>query len=122
VTDENSNATRSVSAKILNAQNCLPLHHMQAALRSPAWGEDLTHELRCEWLHRLNLLRTSAIRQLLQSGHRNMNKAGLELWSGHRHWPVLHALRQQKPGEDMERMELLLFLTCCESLLSEGES
>ena len=113
--------TRALAASKA-CHDLLPLHHMQAALRSPAWGEDLAHELRCEWLHRLNLLRTSAIRQLLQSGHRNMNKAGLELWSGHRHWPVLHALRQQKPGEDMERMELLLFLTRCESLLSEGES
>jgi len=111
--------TRALAASKA-CHDLLPLQHMQAALRTPAWSDDLAHELRREWLHRLSLLRTSAIRQLLQSGHRNLNKAGLELWSAHRHWPGLHALRQRKPGEEMERMELLLFLTRCESLLSEN--
>jgi len=97
----------------------LPLHHMQAALRSPAWSDDVAHELRREWLHRLSRMRTAAIRQLLQSGHRDLHKAGLALWSGHCHWPELHALLDKKAGEEVERMELLLLLTRCEALISD---
>jgi glutamate dehydrogenase len=100
----------------------LPLQHMQAALRTHDWSnDDVSHALRCERLGRLNRLRTDAIRQLLQSGHRDLEKAGLALWSSHRYWPVLHALQEKTPGEKIERMELLLLLSRCESLLSEGQ-
>jgi glutamate dehydrogenase len=99
----------------------LPLQHMQAALRTPEWSDDVAHALRREWLHRLSRLRTIAIQQLLLCGHRDLRKAGLALWSPHRHWPALSALREKKPGEKMERMELLLLLARCESLLSEGQ-
>jgi len=111
--------TRALAASRA-CHDLLPLQHMQAALRTPTWGDGLAHELRRELLHRLSDLHTIAIRQLLQSGHRNVKKAGLELWQTHRHWPDLHALREKKPGEEMERMQLLLLLTRCESLLLEA--
>lgn len=97
----------------------LPLHIMQAALRTPEWGDDVAHQLRREWLKRLSDLRSRAISQLLESGHRDLHKAGLSLWSAHRHWAALSALRQRKPDEELERMSLLLLLTRCESLLAE---
>jgi len=100
----------------------LPLHVMQAALRTPEWSDDTAHQLRREWLHRLSDMRTRAIRQLLASGHRDLHYAGLNLWSAHPCWPELTALRQRKPDDQPERMELLLLLTRCEALLSENES
>jgi len=96
----------------------LPLQHMQAALRTPAWGDDVMHALRREWLDRLSRLQTGAVRQLLQSGHRDLKRAGMELWSGHDHWPEMHALWEKRPGDAMGRMELLLLLAHCESMLS----
>lgn len=110
--------SRALSATKV-CHDLLPLQHMQAALRTPEWSDDVAHALRREWLHRLSRLHTTAIQQLLQSGHRDLKKAGLALWSSHRHWPVLHALRERNPGEKIERMELLLLLARCEALLSE---
>jgi len=100
----------------------LPLHVMQAALRTPEWSDDVPHQLRREWLKRLCKLRTLAIRQLIESGHRDLHKAGLDLWSDHRHWDSLAALFERDSEDKLERIELLLLLTRCESLLSETAS
>jgi len=114
--------TRTLAASRV-CHDLLPLHIMQAALRTPTWNDNVAHELRREWLHRLSNLRTAAIRQLLNSGRsRDLKKAGLNLWREHRHWPALSALRENAQAGEMDRMELLLMLARCESLLADTAS
>ncbi|MDX8391514.1 MAG: NAD-glutamate dehydrogenase [Mariprofundaceae bacterium] len=101
----------------------LPLNAMETQLRTSAWGEeDTAHELRREWLHRLSQLKTTAVRHLLQSKQRNALQTGQNLWQQHRNWDDLQHMREQAQKESMDRMQLLLMLTRCESLIGETAS
>jgi len=100
----------------------LPLNTMEMQLRTPAWGENNAHALRREWLHRLSQLKTTAIRQLLDSKQHNALLAGESIWQEHRNWEDLRHMRKESDNEDMDRIELLLLLTRCESLLVETAS
>ncbi len=100
----------------------LPLNEMEMQLRSAVWGEDIAHELRREWLHRLSQLKTTAIQQLLINRKRNLQQAALDLWQNHRHWAELQNIRGQAEAGEMDRMQLLLMLTRTETLLAECSS
>jgi glutamate dehydrogenase len=98
----------------------LPLSETEATLRTAGWGEEPTHELRREWLHRLSTLKSRAIRQLIQAGSRNLLAAGESLWSTHPHWSSIGELRDKLSDGELDRMGLMLLLTQLESLIDEA--
>jgi len=99
----------------------LPFCEAEAPLRTPTWGDEDTHALRREWLHRLTILKSQAIRQLLATRHRNLLHAGEICWGQHRHWDSIQRLRAELDGNEPARMKLLLLLTRLESLIAESE-
>jgi len=98
----------------------LPFCETEAPLRTPVWGDEDTHALRCEWLHRLAMLKSHAIRQLLAIRHRNLQQAGEMRWSKHRHWDSIQQLRSELDENSPDRMKLLLLMTRLESLIDES--
>ena len=99
----------------------LPFCEAEAPLRTADWGDDDVHALRREWLHRLALLKSQAIRQLLATRHRDLLRAGEICWGRHRHWNSIQRLRRELDGNGTDRMKLLLLLTQLESLITESE-
>ncbi|MFQ5581009.1 MAG: NAD-glutamate dehydrogenase domain-containing protein [Mariprofundaceae bacterium] len=109
----------------------LPISEVEAPLRSSGWGEEETHELRREWLHRLTLLKSRAIEDLLRSGSTNFIRTGEKLWCSHKHWPDIEPLRKpqldavEEEGEasmEISQMQLLLALTRLESIIDESDA
>jgi len=99
----------------------LPFSVVEASLRSPAWGDQLAHELRREWLHRLCLLKSRAIQQLLKTPGRDPVVAAGKLWGQHRYWENIQQIKNQfATGEESNRMLLLLLLTQMEALVDES--
>lgn len=99
----------------------LPLRETESPLRTADWGDHDTHALRCEWLHRLTIFKSQAIRQLLNTRHRDLLQAGEALWVRHRHWESIQRLRTELDETDLSRMKLLLLLTRMGSLITESE-
>jgi len=99
----------------------LPFCEAESPLRTATWGDEDTHALRREWLHRLAMLKSQAIQQLLTIRHRNLLQAGEALWAKHRHWNSIQRLRAELDESEPERMKLLLLLTRLESLITESE-
>jgi len=99
----------------------LPLREAESPLRTADWGDDDTHALRREWLHRLTMLKSQAIRQLLNIRRRDFLQAGEALWGRHRHWDHIQQLRTELDENEPDRMKLLLLLTQMESLITESE-
>ena len=117
---------------LLASQACLktlPIEVMEIPLRSPDWGGEDAHNLRREWLHRLTLLQSRAITQLLEHPGKQFDKIGAKLWKQHRHWPNVEAYRsaylQSTTNSEEERrkaskhMRLLLALTQLESVIDQ---
>ncbi len=117
---------------LLASQACLkilPIEAMEIPLRSPDWGGDDAHNLRREWLHRLTLLQSRAISQLLEHPGKQFDKIGAKLWQQHRHWPNVEAYRSeylQSTATTVEarrqaskHMRLLLALTQLESVIDQ---
>lgn len=101
----------------------LPFAEAEAPLRTPSWSDTDAHALRREWLHRLSILKSRAVRQLLSLRALNLLAAGERLWQAHPYWAGIQKLRQQIRGEEEpERMRLLLLLTRLESLIDDFES
>jgi len=100
----------------------LPLREAESPLRTADWGDGDTHALRREWLHRLTILKSQAIRQLLNIRHRNLLRAGEALWGIHRHWDNIQQLRTELDETEPSRMKLLLLLAQMESLITESEA
>jgi len=107
----------------------LPISEVEAPLRSSGWGEEDTHELRREWLRRLTLLKSRAIRDLLHSGVTDFMAAGEKLWCSHKLWPAIESLRRpqldavDEEGEasmEISPMQLMLALTRLESVIDES--
>ncbi len=98
----------------------LPLREAESPLRTADWGDGDTHALQREWLHRLTILKSQAIRQLLNIRRRDLLQTGKVLWSGHRHWDNIQHLRTELDGTEPNRMTLLLLLTRMESLITES--
>ncbi len=121
---------------LLASQACLkvlPIEAMEIPLRSSDWGSEDAHNLRREWLHRLTLLQSRAIAQLLQSPGKQFDKTAISLWQQHRHWPAIETYHQQHlqgststplTGEarrtESKRMRLLLALTQLESIIDQN--
>ena len=106
-------------------QTCLhllPFCEAESPLRTADWGDEDTHALRREWLHRLTLLKSQAIRQLLATRHRNLLQAGEAIWVQHRHWGSIQRLRAELAEKEPDRMKLLLLLARLESLITESEA
>jgi len=99
----------------------LPLREAESPLRTADWGDDDAHALRREWLHRLSMLKSQAIRQLLNIRHRDLLQSGETLWSRHHHWDNIQKLRAELDENEPDRMKLLLLLTQMESLITESE-
>ncbi len=118
---------------LLASQACLkilPIEIMEIPLRSPDWGGEDAHNLRREWLHRLTLLQSRAITQLLEHPGKQFDKIGTKLWKQHRHWPNIDAYRSeyllQSTASSPEarrnaskHMRLLLALTQLESVIDQ---
>lgn len=105
----------------------LPFEEMTTALRSAGWGSTDAHKLRREWLHRLTLMQSRAIAQLLGQKDNRFERAGRKLWSRHRHWQELQAFREQAaeqpPGKEIDeadRLRLLLALARLESVVARS--
>jgi glutamate dehydrogenase len=99
----------------------LPFYEAESPLRTATWGDEDTHALRREWLHRLTMLKSQAIRQLLTLRHRDLLQAGETLWAKHRHWDNIQHLRAELDENEPDRMKLLLLLARLESLITESE-
>jgi len=99
----------------------LPFCEAESPLRTATWGDEDTHALRREWLHRLAMLKSQAIRQLLAIRHRNLLQAGEAHWAKHRHWDSIQRLRAELDENEPDRMKLLLLLARLESLIAESE-
>jgi len=102
----------------------LPFAEVDNLLRSPTWGEDdELHALRCEWLDRMTLLRSQAIRQLLSTRERDFYQSGLRLWQSHKHWPLVQEMRLQLEAETGQRhTHLLLLLARMEAIVHEARA
>ncbi len=101
----------------------LPFREAEAQLRSAGWGGAETHDLRREWLHRLAMLKRQAMIQLLASRHRDLVRAGEALWSEHRHWRGIQALRAEMTAQaegNGTPMRLMLMLTRLETLIMDA--
>ncbi len=105
-------------------QHLLPFIEVESRLRTPAWGDELAHELRREWLHRLCLLKSHAIRQLLKLPDGLSLESGTGMWGQHRDWESIQTLKQQliSGEEETDRILLLLLLTRMESLVHETKT
>jgi len=99
----------------------LPFCEAESPLRTADWGDEDMHALRREWLHRLTMLKSQAIRQLLALRHRDLLQAGETHWAGHRHWASIQRLRSELDENEPDRMKLLLLLARLESLITESE-
>jgi len=112
----------------------LPIEEMEVPLRSSDWGSEDAHNLRREWLHRLTLLQSRAIAQLLRQSGDDFEALATQLWHKHSHWPAIEAYRQQYLQGDVsppvhgearrsesKQMRLLLALTQLESVVDRPE-
>ncbi|MDQ6970229.1 MAG: NAD-glutamate dehydrogenase [Mariprofundus sp.] len=122
---------------LLASQACLkvlPIEEMEVPLRSADWGSEDAHNLRREWLHRLTLLQSRAIAQLLRQPGTDFEAVAIQLWHKHVHWPAIEAYREQYmqgdaapavSGEarrsESKQMRLLLALTQLESVIDRPE-
>jgi glutamate dehydrogenase len=102
----------------------LPFLEVDRLLRSATWGEEEElHALRCEWLHRMTLLRSQAVGQLLAAREKDFFQAGLRLWQEHRHWPLIQEMRLQLDADTEQRhTHLLLLLARMEAIVREGRN
>ncbi|MBL4776041.1 MAG: NAD-glutamate dehydrogenase, partial [Mariprofundus sp.] len=116
---------------LLASQICLkilPIEMMEAPLRSSDWGGEDAHNLRREWLHRLTLLQSRAIAQLLQQRGNDFEGMAIRLWHQHQHWPAIEAYCKayQSPttGEnrrnESKHLRLLLALAQLESVVDQN--
>ncbi len=99
----------------------LPLREAESPLHTADWGDGDTHALRREWLHRLTILKSQAIRQLLNIKRRDLLRAGEALWGRHHHWNSIQQLRTELDETELSRMKLLLLLAQMESLITESD-
>jgi glutamate dehydrogenase len=118
---------------LLASQACLkllPIDHIEAALQTADWGDEDAHSLRREWLHRLTLLQSRAIAQLLAEPGNRFESAGERLWKQHRYWPDMDAWWQEKADRrkttdpkaaESRRMRLLLAMTRLESIAGNND-
>jgi len=122
---------------LLANQACLkilPIEEMEVPLRSSDWGSEDAHNLRREWLHRLTLLQSRAIAQLLQQPGKDFEHVASTLWQKHANWPALEAYRERclqgdapapVSGEgrrtESKYMRLLLALTQLESVIDRPD-
>jgi len=122
---------------LLASQACLkalPIEEMEVPLRSSDWGSDDAHNLRREWLHRLTLLQSRAIAQLLRQSSDDFDAMAKTLWQTHANWPAIEAYRQfyaqgdagmpahaQERRTESKHMRLLLALTQLESVVDRPE-
>jgi glutamate dehydrogenase len=97
----------------------LPFLAAEAQLRGPAWeAEEMTHQLRVEWLHRLAGMRERAVERLLAAPAREPLAAGRRLWHAHPGWDALAGLtRQMAEAPEADPMRTVLLLTRLETLI-----
>jgi len=101
--------------------NLLPFMMVETRLRSSAWGDQLAHELRREWLHRLCLLKNRAVQNLLRMPGRDTVAAAEKLWGQHRYWHIIREMQDQFSAvAETDRMLLLLMITRMEALVDES--
>ena len=105
----------------------LPIEEMETPLRSPGWGSEDAHKLRREWLHRLTLIQSRAIAQLLDQSDNRFERVGRGIWQDHRYWQELENFRQQasaagagQESDEASRMRLLLALARLESVIDRS--
>ncbi|MBF0281047.1 MAG: NAD-glutamate dehydrogenase [Zetaproteobacteria bacterium] len=96
----------------------LPFKQLESSLQTPLWGKDEPgHNLRREWLHRLSILKSKAIRQVLHASSKGV------VWAGQRHWLVMQGILQNPARfyDEIEnhRLQLIVYLTQLESLIDE---
>lgn len=126
-----SSSMRQPLSRCLQASHAclklLPIEEMETPLRSAGWGGEDAHNLRREWLHRLTLMQSRAIAQLLSQSDNQFERAGRKLWKSHRHWQELQAYRQKAaertPGKEIDessRMRLLLAITRLEAVIDHN--
>jgi len=121
---------------LLASQACvkvLPIEAMEVPLRSADWGSEDAHNLRREWLHRLTLLQSRAIAQLLRQSSDDFEAMAKTLWQTHANWPSIEAYREHYAQGDAvaaraedrrtesKHMRLLLALTQLESVVDRPE-
>ncbi len=96
----------------------LPFAQLEGALRTPLWGNDDAHALRCEWLQRLQHLKTRAATHILKQ-KRGKGEINLAQWLDHPLLDSLHALSHQEPSHnaDQQRLRYILALTHLQSIV-----
>ncbi|PIW47390.1 MAG: NAD-glutamate dehydrogenase [Zetaproteobacteria bacterium CG12_big_fil_rev_8_21_14_0_65_54_13] len=99
----------------------LPFDEMEQPLRSPEWADDDAHNLRREWLHRLTLLQSRAIAQLLNRPGNQFDTLAASLWKQHPYWQEIETFQQQindpNASQEARRMRLMLALTRLEAIV-----
>jgi len=107
----------------------LPFSAIESPMRAANWGEGEVHLLRCEWFHRLTLLKAKAGAELLMQKQGDYVAIGQQRWEKHRHWCSLQAFANQSneqhsnPAEkEKDRTHLMLMMARLESVVEESQT